>query len=45
MERERGLSVTQHDSLGDDAAGAFQRIIAGLHQGDSSVIVEPSIRT
>ena len=45
MERERGLRVTQHDSLGDDAAGAYQRIIAGLHQGDASVIVEPSIRT
>jgi beta-glucosidase/6-phospho-beta-glucosidase/beta-galactosidase len=38
VDRERGLRWSEHDSLGQDAAGTYARIIAGLRAGDPSVV-------
>jgi len=35
---ERGFSWLATDALGDDAGGAYARIIAGLREGDRSVL-------
>jgi beta-glucosidase/6-phospho-beta-glucosidase/beta-galactosidase len=35
-----GMRWLETDSLGDDAAGAYRRIIAGLRAGDRSVLVQ-----
>ena len=40
MDRARGHAVAELDAQGDDAAGAFQRIIDGLRRGDTSVVVQ-----
>ena len=37
---EHGMTWLEKDSLGDDAAGAYRRIIAGLREGDRSVLGE-----
>jgi hypothetical protein len=41
MDRERGLTVTERDAMGVDAAGAYRRIIAGLRAGDRTVLEAP----
>ncbi len=38
---EHGMRWLETDSLGDDAAGTYRRIIAGLRSGDRSVFDEP----
>ena len=38
VDRERGVRWSEHDAMGDDAAGAFRRIIEGLRAGDRSVV-------
>jgi beta-glucosidase/6-phospho-beta-glucosidase/beta-galactosidase len=35
-----GMRWLETDSLGDDAAGAYRRIIAGLRASDRSVLVQ-----
>ncbi len=35
---DRGMRWLDTDSLGDDAAGAYRNIIAGLRTGDRSVL-------
>ena len=35
---ERGMRWLETDALGDDAAGTYRRIIAGLRDGDRSVL-------
>ena len=40
MDRARGHAVAELDAQGDDAAGAFRRIIDGLRRGDTSVVVQ-----
>ena len=42
MDRARGHAVAELDAQGDDAAGAFRRIIDGLRRGDTSVVVPPA---
>ena len=37
---EHGMRWLDTDALGDDAAGAYRRIIAGLQAGDRSVLAE-----
>jgi beta-glucosidase len=37
MERERGLEIRSTDSLGDDAGGAYRRIIDGIRSGNNGV--------
>ena len=41
MDRPAGLVVRPVDALGDDAAGAYRAIIAGLRAGDDSVVTRP----
>jgi len=41
VDRERGLRILDTDSMGDDAAGAYRRIIEGLRAGDRSVLDSP----
>jgi beta-glucosidase len=38
VDRERGGRWSDHDSLGDDSAGAYGQIISGLRRGDRSVL-------
>ncbi|MGP8008113.1 MAG: family 1 glycosylhydrolase [Acidimicrobiales bacterium] len=38
---ERGFRWLETDSMGDDAAGTYRRIIAGLRAGDRSVLEPP----
>jgi beta-glucosidase/6-phospho-beta-glucosidase/beta-galactosidase len=38
VDRERGLRWLDTDSMGDDAAGAYRRLIEGLRAGDRSVL-------
>jgi len=38
VDRERGLRIGDRDSMGVDAPGAYRRLIAGLRQGDRSVL-------
>ncbi len=38
VDRERGLRLSELDSMGVDAAGTYRRIIGGLRQGDRSVL-------
>ena len=35
---EHGMRWLETDAMGDDAAGAYRRIIAGLRAGDRSVL-------
>ncbi len=41
VDRERGVRILDADSMGDDAAGAYRRIIEGLRAGDRSVLLPP----
>ncbi len=43
MDRPQGMVVTSTDALGDDSAGAYGRIIAGLTSGDDSVVTRPRL--
>ena len=43
MDRPAGLVVRSVDALGDDAAGAYREIIAGLGAGDDSVVTRPRL--
>jgi beta-glucosidase/6-phospho-beta-glucosidase/beta-galactosidase len=38
VDRERGVRWSDDDSMGDDSAGAYGRIISGLRQGDRCVL-------
>lgn len=38
VDRERGVRWSDRDSMGDDSAGAYGRIISGLRSGDRSVL-------
>jgi beta-glucosidase/6-phospho-beta-glucosidase/beta-galactosidase len=38
VDRERGLRWSDRDSMGQDAAAAYRRIIEGLREGDRSVL-------
>lgn len=38
VDRERGVKWLDRDSMGNDAAGAYRRIIEGLRAGDRSVV-------
>jgi beta-glucosidase/6-phospho-beta-glucosidase/beta-galactosidase len=38
VDRERGVRILAQDSLGDDAAGAYRRLIEGLRAGDRTVL-------
>ncbi|CAN5723789.1 family 1 glycosylhydrolase [soil metagenome] len=38
VDRERGLRWLDTDSMGNDAAGAYRRLIEGLRAGDRSVV-------
>jgi beta-glucosidase len=38
VDRERGVRILDDDALGDDAAGAYRRIIEGLRASDRSVL-------
>lgn len=38
VDRERGTRILDTDAHGDDAAGAYRDIIAGLRRGDRSVV-------
>ncbi len=38
IDRERGLKILSTDSMGDDSAGEYRRVIEGLRRGDLSVL-------
>jgi beta-glucosidase/6-phospho-beta-glucosidase/beta-galactosidase len=38
VDRERGVRWSDRDSMGDDSAGAYGRLISGLRRGDRSVL-------
>ena len=38
VDRSKGCEVLPFDSMGDDAAGAYRRIVDGLRSGDRSVV-------
>ena len=38
IDRDRGARWSEKDSMGDDAAGAYRRLIEGLREGDRSVL-------
>jgi beta-glucosidase len=41
VDRERNLRILDTDAMGSDAAGTYKRLIAGLQQGDRSVLEGP----
>jgi len=42
VDRPRGRRISDHDAMGEDAAGAYAAIISGLRAGDASVVDRPS---
>ncbi len=38
VDRERGIRVLETDSMGNDAAGTYREMIAGLRAGERSVL-------
>ncbi len=38
VDRGRGVQWLETDSMGDDSAGTYRRLIHGLRQGDRSVL-------
>jgi beta-glucosidase len=38
VDRERGVRVLETDSMGNDAAGTYRQLIAGMRAGDRSVL-------
>ena len=41
IDRERGLRILPTDSIGDDSAGEYRRVIEGLRKDESSVLEPP----
>ena len=44
VDRERGVRILDTDSMGQDAAGAYRKVIDGLRAGDRSVLASRRAR-